>query len=460
MGVFHILALLAAALPARVFEFGRGAFGRFRYDRRAVALVAGAALAVTFAAYEAEFARALAEVNVASIAAGGPLGFFAGRGGDVARAPAADILLGFAIAETVLLGAFLGHLEALGSRARRLLAGAVVLALAAVALASRSTDSPDPYLYAGLATLGVHAYQPPPVPFGPELRPVNAIWGTPMLASAYGPVWIALSAAVAAPFASLASKLCAFKVLGLASVLSCAYLARRLGASRVVVAGIACNPALYLGYVADAHNDLAGVDLVLAAMLAARRSPLAAFVLAVAASLVKLTLAPVALVACAAIPSINRRIAFGAALALAAGGAYAADGGLMWHALLRAATLYGRPAPLLDASFRAVLALVALSSAAWIVASGRIRAQAAWAFPAFGDFPLPQYLIWGLPLVLGSPRVAATYLVSLPLVAFLQSTVLPVTDALAFVSASLVVATIVAIAVVLRPATLARGGVR
>jgi hypothetical protein len=451
MGLFPILALFAAALPLRAFA-GSGS-GLARYSpSRGVAFFAAAALAAAFVGYEVCFNRAIVEAHPASMIAGQPILFLVRGVGKLVSASRADELGLLALVEAIALGTFLAHLEALGTRARRATAGLVATALAAAALVMPASDSSDSYLYVGLGTLGVHAYAPDPVPFRGDLHLINAIWGTPLFPSAYGPVWIAVSALLIAPLASLGAKLFAFKVLGLASVLACAYLARLLGAARVVVAGIVCNPGLYVTYVASAHNDLFAIDLVLVAMLAARRSVPLAYAFALAASLVKLTLVPVAVVAVARQPSIWVRASFAVLLALAVGMVYAVHGGLLWHALTPAMQQYQHGWSPLEVALRAALVAVALGAGAWIVVSGRVRAQAAWAPPALGASILASYTIWGLPLALTATPVAVVYLVTLPILLFFQSPTLPGTPALEIASYSFLLLSIFVAIYRLRPA--------
>jgi len=429
MGVYQIFALLAAVLPARVFSASGTVFERAASKRGYSALLAAGALVAAFTSYVLLFDRAVVEVHPASVLAGLPLHFVNAITKEIVHASRADELLVLALAEAFALGAFLFHQGALSRRARRMTIGFVVAVLGTVALTTPATDSGDPYFYVGLATLGAHAYTPPGTPFGGDLHAINVIWGTPMFASSYGPVWIAVSALLVAPLGTLAAKLFAFKLLGFASVLGCAYLARRLGASRTVVAGIACNPALYLAYVAGAHNDLFGVDLILAAMLACRRS----------------------VVAFAAVPALRLRAALAVLLALAVSAVYALDGGLLWHALVATAGAFAHPMLTLDTVFRAALVVVALASTGWTVLTGRVRSQTAWAPPAFGGVALPSYSIWGLPLALMSTPVAAVYLVTLPVLSFFQCTALPVTGTLDVAGDAFVLATIFVVAYRLRP---------
>jgi hypothetical protein len=456
MGVYQIFALLAALLPQRVFDADGTMFARAGSRRPWAAFVAAAVLVAVFVGYLLSFDRAVVEVHSASTVARLPLHFLNVIGGESALAPRADQLMLLALAEAVALGAFLFHLGSLGTQARRVTVGIVAVAFAIGALATQAVDSADPYFYVGLASLGPQAYSPPALPFGGDLHAVNAIWGTPMFASPYGPVWIAVSALLIAPFGTLAAKLFALKVLGLASVVVCAYLARRLGAVPEIVAGILCNPALYLAYVASAHNDLFGVDLVLMAALAARRSVVLAFAFALAASLAKPTLLFVAVIAFVALPSLRARASLAALLALAVAAVYAMHGGLLWHDLTTTVGAFAHTMTPFDAAFRVAVEAIALASSAWIVYKGRVWAQTAWAPPAFGAFALPSYSVWGLPLALASTPVAAVYLVTLPFLSFFECTALPITGTLNLAGDAFVLATVLAVAIRLRPGRSAR----
>jgi hypothetical protein len=187
-------------------------------------------------------------------------------------------------------------------------------------------------------------------------------------------------------------------------------------------------------------------------MLAARRSVPLAYAFALAASLVKLTLVPVAVVAVARQPSIWVRASFAVLLALAVGMVYAVHGGLLWHALTPAMQQYQHGWSPLEVALRAALVAVALGAGAWIVVSGRVRAQAAWAPPALGASILASYTIWGLPLALTATPVAVVYLVTLPILLFFQSPTLPGTPALEIASYSFLLLSIFVAIYRLRPA--------
>ena len=76
-----------------------------------------------------------------------------------------------------------------------------------LALRAHAVTAFDLYAYVGYAKLaGVHAaYAPPPTRFPGEFGAINDAWGTPLVASYYGPLWIAIGQAVAGGAATFAT---------------------------------------------------------------------------------------------------------------------------------------------------------------------------------------------------------------------------------------------------------------
>jgi hypothetical protein len=431
MALAYLLASLLAAVPGaalRLPAFVACGFARYRV---ATAIAAAVVLCVTFLGYVAAYDEAVWELRAGSPAARLPIALFGMLPYRSASTSRGDELLLFIVLGTVALALFVANLDALGIRARRTLTLGVCAAMAYGALAAHAADSSDIYLYVGLAALGPAAYAPPAVPFPADLAAVNQLWGTPLFPSAYGPVWIAVSHVALAAFASLAAKLFVLRVIGLGSVLGCALLARALGAPSRVVAAVACNPALYDLYVVNAHNDLFGVDLVLAAMLATRRNlGLLGMLLAIAGALCKVTLLPVAFLAAPGEASLPQRLRFAGVVTAAVVLVYAfGEGGMLRHALVAASEVHANPKNPIDLAFHALPALIALAAALYALFTGRIRAQAAWTLPALGQFALTWYFAWGFPFALAATDVAVPFFVTLPVVILMLSPLFPVTPA-------------------------------
>jgi len=191
-------------------------------------------------------------------------------------------------------------------------AGIAAAALAAIALAARTLGSGDVYAYVAYARLGLRgSYAPTVVALPPAYAAVTHVWGSPVGASVYGPAWYTLQHAVSGSSASLGGAVLATRWLGLASVLGFVALVAARGLPRRAAVLALANPALYANFVIDAHNDLIGIDLAIAAMLVATRMPLAAVALVTLAGLVKLPFAIFALIAFPKRP-LRERIAYAA----------------------------------------------------------------------------------------------------------------------------------------------------
>jgi hypothetical protein len=104
--------------------------------------------------------------------------------------------------------------DALGTVARIGIA-LVAAVMLAIALGATTITSFDPYAYAGYAKLAsLHAaYAPPPERFAGAFGTINDAWGAPMVASYYGPLWIALDRLVAGGAPSLPAALLGLRLL-------------------------------------------------------------------------------------------------------------------------------------------------------------------------------------------------------------------------------------------------------
>ena len=73
----------------------------------------------------------------------------------------------------------------------------------------------DAYAYSGYAKLPhlADAYAPPATRLSGSFGVVNDVWGTPLVPSYYGPLWVALSKVVAGGAQSLASAIFAFRLI-------------------------------------------------------------------------------------------------------------------------------------------------------------------------------------------------------------------------------------------------------
>jgi hypothetical protein len=449
VGVSYLIGLLVTFLPDARRHFAEIS-GRVRADRSPLIPI-GAALALiaTFAVHLGAFDRAAIEQH--SVPFPVPIEYFYG---DVRASDAvSNLVLVLAILESLALGIFVLGLRALGPRGSFVAVGVVAAALAGIALGARAEDSPDPYLYVGQALLGAGAYRPPAIAFTGDLATINRVWNLPILPSAYGPLWTGLAGGVIALAPTLAGKLMALRLLGLAAILVCAALAGLLGLPRTVVAAILCNSALYDLFVAGAHNDLAGVDFAIAAMVAVKRQRvLLGIALGVCAALVKITLLPVVAVAVIFLPTFGARVRFVAAVTVVASIAYylGTHGNGFW-ALRYVSLAYGAPRPLGATILKTLLGLVALVAIGLAIVRGGVRGRAAWAFSALGVNPLGWYLAWSLPVAIASEDIAYAFLLTLPVAAYVESAVYAETVPFQIVRGIIVFALIAVLAYAYRP---------
>jgi hypothetical protein len=334
------------------------------------------------------------------------------------------------IAEVFVLGAF-GLL--LGAKRLRtnVFASLVVgtaLTMGYLAIEDRVSESADMYAYVGLAQAVPSAYHPGATPFSGDEAVINRLWGLPLVPSAYGPLWVAISKAATAPATTLAGKLITLRLLGLAAFAICIGVLWSLGSPRGVLALFAVNPAVYELFVTQAHNDLIGVAFILLAALARPRSRVAALILCAAAGAIKLPLILVAMLVFAseATPAGRVRLALvSAAMSLAISLTWAGPS-YIW-ALLRVSELEGVPGSPLQLAFHAIIALFAIAAILTTVIRGWFVPGSPWLMPALGRTPLPHYLGWSLPVVFLDPTPKWAFLATMPLVAFLLDSAYPAT---------------------------------
>jgi len=319
----------------------------------------------------------------------------------------------FAFSHTALLVALAGVLTRLQAgvwfvRALVLGGGA---ALGAEAFFASIADA-DTYLYVAHG-LSADAYRPDRAALAGADAALAELWGRPSLPSAYGPLWNALERTVASRSTELGVQLQLFRCVGFAAM--CASIAALAAMRRTVaVALFALNPMLWFTYVAQAHNDITGLALVLAA-LALRRIPAAAVVLVALAGAIKLPFLAVGIVVFAGAPNLRTRVLYGSA-AVALGLAFsAAFGGIEYvRALQHVVRVTGTRLPLALNVTHATLALLGLAGLAVAVFARRFAWGVPWSFVAFGQYSCWQYLGWGIPYALLDGTQGALYLAALP----------------------------------------------
>jgi hypothetical protein len=316
------------------------------------------------------------------------------------------------------------------ARGRRFRRGAVVAVgfffavMLAAALVTPALTSFDLYAYAGSARVP-DPYHPPRVPFAGDFLAVNRIYGVPIFPSPYGPAWLGFTKVVLAPFHSLAAVLAALRWVGALALLAIVGAVRALRFSPAEVAVTALNPGLIAGFVLDAHNDALAIALVLWAIVLARRLPLLAVAFGVLAGGIKLPFLAIGTLAFARAASLRARLVGAATIAATAVALSALLGGREYAAAVHTTSLiYG--AALADRgvdTLHALLALAAVAAIALAVVGRRYWPSASWAFVALAASFFGWYVAWGLPYAALERRWFAAFVLSLPALTFLLSTV-------------------------------------
>jgi len=300
--------------------------------------------------------------------------------------------------------------------------------MALLALGAQATESADMYAYVGLAQAVPSAYHPGSMPLAGDEAVINRLWGLPLVPSAYGPLWIALSKAALAPASTLAAKLMTLRLLGLAAMGICIALLYLLRLSRTVLALFVVNPAVYELFVAQAHNDLIGVAFILAAALARPRSRLVALILCAAAGAIKLPFILIAALVFASEPTAAKRVRFALLSVTVSLSVSLAWGGLPYVRALRSVfELGGGAGSAFQLLLHAAIGLLVVGAIFAAVVRRYFSPALPWLMPALGRTPLPHYLAWSLPAVFLDPKPNWTFLATMPIVAFQLDSAYPVT---------------------------------
>ena len=195
---------------------------------------------------------------------------------------------------------------------RAIVTGCAVLA--AMSLAVPALASFDAYGYVHNAILGLQSYTPPHRPFEGEFHVIDLWFGKPT-ATLYGPLWLAIDRIVTATAPSLVLKIASLRVFNALLYGAAVAILRGLGVPRRILVAVALNPAMMFQFVANVHNDIIAIDLLLGAAALARTRSAAASGLFAAAGLVKLPYLALGLpVFTGARPTSHRLIAVAAEL--------------------------------------------------------------------------------------------------------------------------------------------------
>jgi len=292
---------------------------------------------------------------------------------------------------------------------------------------ARAVISNDTYAYIGYAKLPsvMAAYDPPRVPFAGDFGVINDVWGLPMLPCVYGPLWVAGMHAAMSGIHSLAAAFAAMRAIDATALALLCGMVLALTRSQPLVAIIALNPAIHNLFLADTHNDILAIVLVLAAIISLRRGWLIVGIAAiVAAGLVKITMLAVGAAAVFYQRTPGARIVALAIATLATvAGYWIFSGHMYFHAasvISAHEDLWAPRQPTFRSDLytgaRVVLVAIALAAVFLLVVMRSLWPGASWGFPALGGHVNPSYTLWALPLAVFAPRQVTQFAVALPLV--------------------------------------------
>jgi hypothetical protein len=304
-------------------------------------------------------------------------------------------------------------------------------ALALLSVGAPVVSSGDVFGYVGLGMLGGQAYFRPAGFFSGEFARVFAHY--PIRPTIYGPLWVALNSTLVALGSGFLGKIVALRLFGAVALGLLVWLARALGAPRAAVYALALNPMLWFQFVANAHNDLPAIALLVGAtLLLARQRPTWAVGLVAAAGLIKFPFLLLGVVAFARLP-LRPRLTYAAAAVAVCVVLSAIFGGQPYlDALLHTARSRGAAWDPLVTGSKAALGLAVLTVTGMALARGRFLAFGGWLYPALAPVLFPWYFVWALPYAFAAGTGLTATLLALPLVATLGDTIYAL-DAVALV---------------------------
>lgn len=295
---------------------------------------------------------------------------------------------------------------------RAVLPGCAVLL--ALSLAAPALMSFDLYGYVHNGLLGLAAYTPPSTPFPGEYHVIDLWFGHPT-ATLYGPLWLVIAPIVTSLAPTLLTKILALRLLNAALFVALVAGLSALGLPPRVRAIAALNPGLALQFVANGHNDIiAIVLLVYAAAFIKRRAPLLGTGMIAVAGLVKLPYAILGLPVLAAVRPMWVRLAWATAM-LAAVIAFSWIGGGAGYFNSLFGNVTSRPEDIVHR----VAGVVALALIAVAFFGGRRLRTTGWIVPNLAASVFAWYFAWGVPYALASRRIVAYVLVLFPFVTVL-----------------------------------------
>jgi hypothetical protein len=324
----------------------------------------------------------------------------------------ADLLTGIMLALAALQSYVLLAVYRSAPSQRIVFAGCA--ALLALSLAAPALMSFDLYGYVHDGLLNLAAYTPPSTPFPGEYHVFDLWFGHPS-ATLYGPLWLVIAPIVTSLGPTLLTKILALRLLNAALFVALVAGLGVLGLPPRVRAIAALNPGLALQFVANGHNDIiAIVLLVYAAAFIKRRAPWLGTGLIAVAGLVKLPYAILGLPVLAAVRPVPARLAWAIAMLAAVVACSWLGGGVGYFN-----SLFGNVTSRPEDIVHRVAGVVALALIALAFFGGRRLRTTGWVVPNLAVSVFAWYFAWGVPYALARRRIVSYVLVLFPFVTVL-----------------------------------------
>lgn len=355
-----------------------------------------------------------------------------------------------ALAEAALVYA-LAILQPSAAGTLRVVVPLAALAMIALSLRTDFTNS-DVYYYVfyGKSPTLASAYtERPRMPeFPPAFEGLRQVLTAPVVASVYGPPWVALDRAIVGPTRSLAQAVHAVRIASAVALALTLLLIAALRLPAPLTAAIALNPGLYYSYVVQAHNDIYAILATVAGVaMLRRRSPALAAGFGALAGALKLSVVFVALAVLTDAPKLRTRLAPAAGILIGCAALiwFVGGPGHVRTMLSVGSAMAGKGTSVVGHGLRLAIQIVAVGFTLVTVAAAigfrRRFAAGSLVFPGVSGLVQPWYFPWGLGYALGDARRTTVFCTALPVLVF--ATDAGLTDALHVHFTPLIIAAIV-----------------
>jgi hypothetical protein len=288
------------------------------------------------------------------------------------------------------------------------------------AVAAPSLASTDPYFYAAYGELGFQAYGSRQLQLPCPISQADPECMRPAFPNVYGPLYTTYLEALLRHIKPIFFRIELLRISNAVWVLIFFLLLRALNVESSLIAIATLNSAILMEYIADAHNDVIAIDLILIGALLVRRLPFLTLLLVTGAALIKL---PFVLFGAFAFQrlAVFTRSAWATATIIAS-----VMLSLLWggETYIEALSYYNQFHNFFSTFEHRAIALAALIVMVIGFVGNRFGLAGAYTLPALGGgSAFPWYSLWAIPYLLQTSRSnLAFFFITLPMTSFLMET--------------------------------------